>query len=70
MFFFLGELLTFVPQLFLGLSGMPRRINDYPLIFAGWHGFSSLGHGLVLISIFLFAATVVEAKYVGERFLP
>lgn len=66
----MGELLTFVPQFFLGLSGMPRRINDYPLVFAGWHGFSSLGHGLVLISLFLFFAVVVESKYMGERFLP
>jgi heme/copper-type cytochrome/quinol oxidase subunit 1 len=70
LFFFVGELVTFVPQFFLGLSGMPRRINDYPLIFAGWHGFSSLGHGLVLISLFLFFAVVVESKYMGERFLP
>lgn len=50
------------------MSGMPRRINDYPLVFAGWHGFSSLGHGLVLLSLLMFALVVVEAKFTGETF--
>jgi len=67
-FFFIGELLSFIPALFLGMSGMPRRINDYPLVFAGWHGFSSLGHGLVLLSLLLFIILVAEAKFVGETF--
>lgn len=67
-FFFVGELLSFVPALFLGMSGMPRRINDYPSVFAGWHGFSSLGHGLVLLSLLMFFIVVVESKYVGETF--
>lgn len=34
-FFFWGELLSFIPPLFLGMSGMPRRINDYPAVFSG-----------------------------------
>jgi heme/copper-type cytochrome/quinol oxidase subunit 1 len=67
-FFFVGELLSFIPALFLGMSGMPRRINDYPSVFAGWHGFSSLGHGLVLLSLLMFFIVVIEAKYTGETF--
>lgn len=68
-FFFFGELLTFIPAMFLGMSGMPRRINDYPVFFNGWHGVSSLGHGFVIISLFIFFFIIVEAKFVGEPFL-
>jgi cytochrome c oxidase subunit I len=58
--------LVFFPQHFLGLAGMPRRYIDYPVQFAGWNFWSSMGSyasGLGVL-VFLFGVFSAYAKKV------
>jgi len=51
---FLGVNITFFPMHFLGLSGMPRRIPDYPDVFYFWNYVASYGSIVTFISVLWF----------------
>jgi len=63
---FVGVNITFFPQHFLGLSGMPRRISDFPDGFLFWNGVSSLGSTLSVVGVIFFFFIIWESLF-SER---
>ena len=56
-----GIWITFLPQFYLGFSGMPRRIHDYPIVFMGWHSMSTAGHFVTLVGVFFFFIMMLDS---------
>lgn len=58
--FTIGSNLLFFPMHFLGISGMQRRVMDYPSCFQFWHFLSTCGAILVFFSILWFLLALIS----------
>jgi cytochrome c oxidase subunit 1 len=67
---FVGVNVTFFPQHWIGLAGMPRRHPDYALQFADWNMVSTAGAFLFGASQILFLFIVLKTVMGGKKATP
>jgi heme/copper-type cytochrome/quinol oxidase subunit 1 len=49
---------------------MPRRIQDYPYAYSGWHSVASLGHIIVLIGLVNYFMMLAHAAFFKRPLRP
>jgi heme/copper-type cytochrome/quinol oxidase subunit 1 len=65
-YYLLGQLMTVIPMFWLGYSGMPRRVLDYPAALGGWHSVASAGHLLSVAGMLAFFIMLFDSMRQGR----
>jgi len=56
-----GQWMTFLPMFWLGFSGLPRRVHDYPSVFVGWQSMATVGHFITLTGVIFFFLMLLDS---------
>lgn len=72
-YYTIGQLFTVIPMIWLGYSGMPRRVLDYPSVMGGWHSLSTSAHilsiaGILCFIFMLFDSLIKKKAYIVKTF--
>lgn len=72
-YYTIGQLFTVIPMMWLGYSGMPRRVLDYPSVMGGWHSLSTSSHilsiaGILCFIFMLFDSLIKKKAYILKTF--
>ena len=65
--FFVGVNMIFFPMHFLGQSGMPRRIPDYPVAFSYWNEIASYGYAVMGVGALIFLVNLLYSLVAGPK---
>jgi cytochrome c oxidase subunit 1 len=67
LFIFIGFNVTFFPQFFLGVQGMPRRYATYPAEFESLMSLSTYGSWILAAGIFIMTVNLIAGLINGEK---
>jgi len=65
--FFVGVNMLFFPMHFLGMSGMPRRIPDYPEAYTYWNQIATHGYEVMAVGVLIFFVNLIWSLAAGRK---